>query len=120
MMKIGKLSSGRKVSLGIWGLIGLGLIVAVIWLAVERLDLDDPWINLKTPVEVVGAKTTLTLEAGDQTSGLREVRVTLRQGDKEKVVLARNFPPGASRAPGWRCRLPWSPRPWVLRRARRP
>jgi murein DD-endopeptidase MepM/ murein hydrolase activator NlpD len=94
MMKIGKVSSGRKVSYVLWGLIGLGLIAALIWLATGRLDLDDPWINLKTPVEVVGAKTTLTLEAGDQTSGLREVRVTLTQGDKEKVVLARNFPPG--------------------------
>ena len=48
-----------------WGLLGLVLLGVLAWLLLGRLDLDDPWVRLQTPVEVVGAKTALTLEAGD-------------------------------------------------------
>ena len=64
---------------------------------VGRLDFDDPTVTLKTPVEVVGAKTALTIEAGDLSSGLKEVKVTFSQGDQSKVVAERTFPPGGDR-----------------------
>ena len=80
------------------------VIAVLVWLAAGRLDFDDPTVTLKTPVEVVGAKTGLTIEAGDQTSGLREVKVTFSQGDQSKVVAERTFPPGG--APGESVEVP--------------
>jgi murein DD-endopeptidase MepM/ murein hydrolase activator NlpD len=88
---------GKKFGYVIWGAAGLVVIAALVWLAAGRLDFDDPTVALKTPVEVVGAKTGLTIEAGDHGSGLKEVRVTFSQGDQNKVVLERTFPPGGER-----------------------
>ena len=58
------------------------------------MDFGDPVVSFKTPVDVVGAKTALTLEAGDEASGLREVKVTFSQDGRQKVVLEKKFPPG--------------------------
>ena len=88
---------GRKFGYVVWGAAGLGLVAVLVWLAVGRLDFDDPTVALKTPVEVVGAKTVLTVEAGDQSSGLKEVKVTFSQGGQSKVVAERTFPPGGGR-----------------------
>ena len=85
---------GRKFGYVFWGAAGLVVVAVLVWLAVGRLDFDDPTVTLKTPVEVVGAKTGLTIEAGDLSSGLKEVKVTFSQGDQSKVVLERTFPPG--------------------------
>jgi murein DD-endopeptidase MepM/ murein hydrolase activator NlpD len=88
---------GRKFGYVIWGAAGLVVIAVLVWLAAGRLDFDDPTVTLKTPVEVVGAKTGLTIEAGDLGSGLKEVKVTFSQGDQSKVVAERTFPPGGGR-----------------------
>ena len=88
---------GRKFGYVIWGAAGLVVIAVLVWLAAGRLDFDDPTVTLKTPVEVVGAKTGLTIEAGDPSSGLKEVKVTFSQGDQSKVVAERTFPPGGDR-----------------------
>ena len=88
---------GRKLGYVFWGAAGLVVAAVLVWLAAGRLDFDDPTVTLKTPVEVVGAKTGLTIEAGDLTSGLREVKVTFSQGDQSKVVAERTFPPGGDR-----------------------
>jgi murein DD-endopeptidase MepM/ murein hydrolase activator NlpD len=88
---------GRKFNYVIWGAAGLAVLAALVWLAVGRLDFDDPTVTLKTPVDVVGAKTGLTIEAGDQSSGLKEVKVSFSQGDQSKVVAERTFPPGGDR-----------------------
>jgi murein DD-endopeptidase MepM/ murein hydrolase activator NlpD len=112
MNRIGKKIWGRKVSSLFWSLLGLCLLAALLWLGLGRMDLDDPWVNLKTPVEVVGAKTPLALEAGDQTSGLREVRVTLKQGEQEKLVISKTFPPGGE--PGTAVEVPFTLEPQTL------
>jgi murein DD-endopeptidase MepM/ murein hydrolase activator NlpD len=88
---------GRKVGYLFWGAVGLGLIAVLVWLAAGRLDWDDPSLGLKTPVEVVGAKTALMVSAQDRSSGLKEVKVTFSQGDRSRVVLERTFPPGGGR-----------------------
>ena len=88
---------GRKFGYVIWGAAGLVVIAVLVWLVAGRLDFDDPTVTLKTPVEVVGAKTGLTIEAGDSSSGLKEVKVTFSQGAQTKVVLERTFPPGGGR-----------------------
>ena len=89
---------GRKLGYVFWGVAGLVVVAVLVWLAAGRLDFDDPTVTLKTPVEVVAAKTGLTIEAGDLTSGLREVKVTFSQGDQSKVVAERTF--SAGRGPG--------------------
>jgi murein DD-endopeptidase MepM/ murein hydrolase activator NlpD len=88
---------GQQVSYLLWGAAGLGLFAVLVWLAAGYLDFNDPTVALKTPVEVVGAKTNLIITAGDEDSGLKAVKVTLSQGDRSKVVLERTFPPGGDR-----------------------
>ncbi|MDD2903908.1 MAG: hypothetical protein PHU44_15890, partial [Syntrophales bacterium] len=61
---------------------------------------------------MLGAKTAFTLEAGDPDSGLKEVRVAMTQGDREKVVLNRRFPPGG--APGEKVKLTFTLEPQAL------
>jgi murein DD-endopeptidase MepM/ murein hydrolase activator NlpD len=97
MGKMVKTHGGRKFGYVIGGAAGLVLLAVLVWLALGRLDFDDPTIRLKTPLEVVGAKTSLTVAAGDQGSGLKEVKVTFSQGDQSKVVAQRAFPPGGDR-----------------------
>jgi murein DD-endopeptidase MepM/ murein hydrolase activator NlpD len=60
----------------------------------------------------VGTKTAFVLEAGDADSGLKEVRVTITQGNLEKVVLNRQFPPGGT--PGAKVELPFTLEPQAL------
>ena len=103
---------GKKVSLTLWSLLGLLLLAALGWLLFGQMDFDDPWVRLKTPVEVVGAKTTLTLEAGDEGSGLKEVKITLSQDGQEKVVLEKKFPPGGD--PGEKVEIPFTLEPKAL------
>jgi len=81
-------------NLVISGLLGLGLIAALVWYGLGRLDRDDPTLDLQPEAQVVGVKAGFTLKAGDRTSGLREVRVTITQDALEKVLLERTFPPG--------------------------
>jgi murein DD-endopeptidase MepM/ murein hydrolase activator NlpD len=96
----------------LWGILGLGLAAALAFFVMNRLDTEDPWVRLKTPVEVVGAKTPLTVETGDEDSGLKEVRITFTQGKQEKVILERKFPPGG--APGEKVDLPFTLEPKAL------
>ena len=103
---------GRKFGYVIWGAAGLVVVAVLVWLAAGRLDFDDPTVTLKTPVEVVAAKTGLTVEAGDLTSGLREVKVTFSQGDQSKVVAERTFPPGG--LPGEQVEIPVTIEPQAL------
>ncbi len=95
---------GKKASLALWAVLGLVLLGVLGWLLFGNMDSDDPVVILKTPVEVVGAKTPLTLEAGDETSGLKEVKVTFSQAGQEKVILEKKFPPGG--APGEKVEIP--------------
>lgn len=112
MAKLGKMKWGRKAGYLAWSILGVVLLAFLVGVVYSRLDFDDPWINLKTPVTVVGAKTVLTVEAGDQGSGLREVKITITQGGQEKVVLARSFPPGG--AAGEKVELPVTLEPKAL------
>lgn len=97
MGKMVKSGWSRKFGYVIWGAAGLAVLAVLVWLVVGRLDFDDPTVTLKTPVEVVGAKTALMVEAGDLSTGLKEVKVTFSQGDQSKVVAERTFPPGGDR-----------------------
>jgi murein DD-endopeptidase MepM/ murein hydrolase activator NlpD len=103
---------GKKAGLTLWSLLGLLLLAALGWLWFGQMDFGDPVVRLKTPVEVVGAKTALTLEAGDEGSGLKEVKITFSQDGQEKVVLDKKFPPGGD--PGETVEIPFTLEPKAL------
>jgi hypothetical protein len=76
-----------------WAAAGLAVIVG--WLTLANLDWHDPWITLKPDLTALGTHAAFWLEAGDQDSGLRRVKVTVIQKEMTIEVLARNFePPG--------------------------
>lgn len=103
---------GKKASLVLWALLGVLLLVALGWLLLGNMDADDPVVRLVTPVEVVGAKTALTLEAGDEGRGLRDIKITFSQDGQEKVVLEKKFPPGGE--PGEKMEIPFTLEPKAL------
>ena len=102
----------RKISYGLWSTIGLGLVVVLVLLAMGHLDFDNPTVALNPPVDVVGAKTILTVSAVDRGSGLKEIKVILSQGGLSKVVLERTFPPGGAK--GETVKLPVTLQPQAL------
>jgi murein DD-endopeptidase MepM/ murein hydrolase activator NlpD len=93
MGKLIKSQWDRKAGQIVW-LVPLALLGLLAWWGVKKLDWDDPWINLSEEVVVIGAKTSLTVKAGDARSGLREMVVSISQDGQEKVALSRSFPPG--------------------------
>lgn len=103
---------GKKASFALWSLLGVLLLAGLGWLLLGQMDYDDPVVRLTTPAEVVGAKTPLTLEAGDGGSGLKEVKVTLSQDGQEKLVLEKKFPPGGD--PGEKVEIPFILEPKAL------
>jgi len=86
--------------------------VIFLWLGGSHLDHEPPWLNLQPPDEVVGSKSLFYLEAGDRESGLKEARVTITQGNLEKELLTRRFPPEGT--PGEQVRLPMTVEPQAM------
>lgn len=84
---------GRKSGFFLAGL-ALGGLALLIWLVLASLDWQDPWLEVSEQTAVISPKSAFTLKAGDQKSGLKEVKVTLRQAGQEKTVLSQSFPPG--------------------------
>ena len=59
-----------------------------------HMDSDVPWVRLEPDIAVVGQKTEFTAQAGDETGGLQDVSIRVSQGELEKILLDRSFPPG--------------------------
>jgi len=94
MVKGMKLKWGKKNGFTMVGLVLAGLALLT-WLALGSLDWEDPWLEAPENLAVAGSKAAFTLKAGDRGSGLREVRVTIKQGEgQDRTVLTRTFPPG--------------------------
>lgn len=93
MFKKKRFNWGRKSGFFLAGL-ALGSLALLAWLALASLDWGNPWVEVSEQAAVVGPKSAFTVKAGDQKSGLQEVKVTIRQAGQEKTVLSRNFPPG--------------------------
>jgi hypothetical protein len=92
-----KRHGGRKLGYTLLSTIGLALVIVLVLLSMGHLDFHNPTLTLNPPVDVIGAKTNLTVSAMDPDSGLKEVKVTLSQGPLHKVVLDRTFPPGGTK-----------------------
>jgi len=79
----------------IGALAAVGLAVIVGWLILANLDWYDPWITLKPDLANLESQGAFRLEAGDQDSGLRHVKVTVIQKEMKIEVLSKNLePPG--------------------------
>jgi hypothetical protein len=79
----------------IGALAGVAMAAIVGWLILANLDWYDPWITLKPDMTDLGSPAAFWLAAGDQDSGLRNVKVTVIQKEMKIEVLAKNLePPG--------------------------
>jgi len=79
----------------IGALAGVAMAAIVGWVILANLDRYDPWITLKRDMTALESQAAFWLEAGDQDSGLRNVKVTVIQKEMEIEVLSKNLePPG--------------------------
>jgi murein DD-endopeptidase MepM/ murein hydrolase activator NlpD len=72
-------------------LVGLSLL-GLLYVAARMLMASRPAVALAEPFDVVGRNAPLVVNLKDA-HGLKAARVTVRQGDKEKVVLERTYDP---------------------------
>lgn len=93
MKSFRKWSFGKKAGYVVWVLPLAGLVLLA-WWGVSRLDREDPVVQGPDQLSLIGQRTTVPFKAGDVSSGLRELKVTLVQEGQEKVLLTRGFPPG--------------------------
>ena len=77
----------------IGALAGVALAAIVGWLILANLDWYDPWITLKPDLTALKSHAAFWLEAGDQDSGLRNLKVTVIQKEMHIEVLAKNLEP---------------------------
>jgi hypothetical protein len=79
----------------IGALAAVAVAAVVGWLILANLDWYDPWITLKPNLTALESHGAFWLAAGDQDSGLRNVKVTVIQKEMKLEVLSKNFePPG--------------------------
>jgi len=79
----------------IGALAAVAVAAVVGWLILANLDWYDPWITLKPDLAALESHGAFWLAAGDQDSGLRNMKVTVIQKEMKVEVLSKNFePPG--------------------------
>jgi murein DD-endopeptidase MepM/ murein hydrolase activator NlpD len=71
------------------GLAALSLL-AILYVALRMLLAGRPTVALGEPFDVVGRRAPLVVNVKDD-HGLRQARVTVRQGGQEKVVLEKTY-----------------------------
>jgi hypothetical protein len=77
-------------------LFGMMLILApAIWIGLVKYEGDKPVVSLDPVPEYVGSKTTITGYLIDRKSGIRKLRVGLRQKDREVVLMEQDYVSGA-------------------------
>jgi len=77
----------------IGALAAVAVAAVVGWLILANLDWYDPWITLKPDLAALESHGAFWLEAGDQDSGLRHVKVTVIQKEMKIEVLSKNLEP---------------------------
>ena len=94
-------------------------VVAALYVAGRMVMAPRPVLTLTAPFDLVGRNATLSLDARDPT-GLRTLKVTIRQGDKEQTVADETYRPPRPEAhvewqPGKQSRFPLREGPGLLR-----
>ncbi|MBF0508180.1 MAG: M23 family metallopeptidase [Deltaproteobacteria bacterium] len=67
-------------------------IAALVMVIVVKFSSDKPVIKFSKEISHVGRSSSVDLKVTGQKSGLKEIKVTLRQGKKEEVFFHENFP----------------------------
>jgi hypothetical protein len=75
-----------------WGMLRGALVASILWLILGNMDWYAPLINLKPEIFTLGQRTDFILEASDQDTGLRDIKVSIIQSGKERQILTRAFP----------------------------
>ena len=75
-----------------WG-VALSFAVLAVCLILATIDRQDPWVALKLENTAQASPAAFRLEAGDNESGLRNLKVTVIQKEIKIEVLAKNFAP---------------------------
>jgi murein DD-endopeptidase MepM/ murein hydrolase activator NlpD len=94
-------------------------VVALLYVAGRMLMAPRPAITLAGPFDVVGQSAILALDVRD-TAGLRSLKVTVRQGDREQIVIDDTYQPPRTEVhrewrPGQETRLRLKEGPGLLR-----
>jgi murein DD-endopeptidase MepM/ murein hydrolase activator NlpD len=94
-------------------------VVALLYVAGRMVMAPRPVLTLAAPFDLVGRNATLSLDARDP-SGLRTLKVTIRQGDKELTVADETYRPPRTEVhlewkPGKQARLSLREGPGLLR-----
>ena len=94
-------------------------VVAALYVGGRMVMAPRPVLALAAPFDLVGRNATLSLDARDPT-GLRSLKVTIRQGDKEQIVADETYQPPRKEAhfewrPGKQARFPLREGPGRLR-----
>lgn len=74
-------------------------VAAGIWFVAVRMEREAPSLSFEDELRYVGRETVLAFVAEDRKSGLRQVRVWVRQGPKVQEAFAEDFP-----SAGWRAK----------------
>ena len=73
-----------------------GLLVLILglgfWGGQTWWEGTPPELELQPPLKVLGAEQPCTLIAKDENSGLSHLRLILRQGERQQIVLDKSFP----------------------------
>src|SRR5438552_1475574 len=67
--------------------------VGALFVVFRMVFAGKPQITLRAPFDVVGRNAPLVLQATDARHGLRALRVAVRQGDAEQVLLDETYNP---------------------------
>jgi murein DD-endopeptidase MepM/ murein hydrolase activator NlpD len=73
-------------------LVVLFLLATAGWFLVVRMEREKPALAFDDELQFIGKATEWSFTASDRKTGLRQVRVWVRQGPEVKTVLAEDFP----------------------------
>jgi murein DD-endopeptidase MepM/ murein hydrolase activator NlpD len=73
---------------------------AGVWFLIVRMEREAPALSFDEDLKFIGKSTDWTFTAEDRKSGLRQIRVWVRQGPKMQVAFAEDLPSSDWRARG--------------------
>lgn len=89
----GKVKSAGRVKIG-WVVplaVAIFVLFLMVFVGIRLFEWERPTVKLETEVKHLGQKSKVVVTVSDQRSGLREVRVVIRQGKKEALVVERQL-----------------------------
>ncbi len=73
----------------------LGVVVPLGWLLYTKYEGDVPQVEISLPSKYLKKSYEMNLTVRDRGTGLRQVKVCLKQKDNEKVLLDKTYPPSS-------------------------